>query len=249
VTRNTVIPAPGNSDEAPFRIGDRITVFEAAMVYADRHPCPRFLGDGNIDDWLKFLNAGVRERERSSAVRREARLSWDILRELLRRIDQGKIIPVQSGYAGNDIDPTRTFIRTVDVANLANERGDRPRHLRRWLRAKRPTLIESKKPSLAMLAPDTVTNTKTANFAPNISVSSGSPEQATQTLPGRSRGPRPTKRHAVEAAMRKDVSEGKRTCKEIADMLEKELLIAYPICKSREVVRRARNNVLSDCAK
>jgi hypothetical protein len=251
VARNAVIPAPANSDEEPFTVGDKITVFEAAMVYADRHPCRRFLRDGNIEDCLKFLKASVRENERLSAVRSGARLSWDVLQELLKRIDQGKIVPIESAYAGNDIDPTRTFIRTVAVVNLANERGDRPRYFRRYLRPKRPKrkLIKSQTPSSAMAAPETVPNTKRASFAVDRGASIGSLEHTSQTLPARNRGPRPTKRQAVENLMRKDISEGKQTSQSLEDMLEKQLLKAYPVCKSREVVRIARNNVLSDCAK
>jgi hypothetical protein len=250
VTRNAVIPTPANSREEPFTVGDKITVFEAAMVYADRHPCPRFLRDGTIDDCLKFLNAGVREHERLSAVRREARLSWDILQELLKRIARGQITPVQSAYAGNDIDPTRTCIRTTDVAHIAKERGDRPRYLKRYLHAKTPKrkLIKSQTASSAVLAPEIVPNTNRANFAVDNGGRIERPEHAKQTLPARSRGPRPKKRQAVEDLMRKDISKGNQTPQSLKDMLEKQLLEAYPVCKSREVVRKARDNVLSDRA-
>jgi hypothetical protein len=125
----SVIPAPPNSDEEPFKIGDEITVFDAAMIYAGRHPHPRFLKDGSLEDHWEFLRAGIPQREPRSAVRRDAQLSWDIYCELVRRLERGQINAVRTAYSGNEIDPVRTIIRTSDVAVLATERGEQPQYL------------------------------------------------------------------------------------------------------------------------
>jgi hypothetical protein len=61
----TAIPAPPNTDEKPFYIGDKLTVFEGAMVYGGRHPHSLFLKDGSINDHLKFLGARIPEQPRS----------------------------------------------------------------------------------------------------------------------------------------------------------------------------------------
>jgi hypothetical protein len=63
-----VIPAPPNSDERPFEIGDQMTVFEAAMVYAGRHPHPVFLKDGTEGDYLRFMKAGIPKEPRSRSL-------------------------------------------------------------------------------------------------------------------------------------------------------------------------------------
>ena len=46
------IPAPAPQD-IPFTIRDRLTVYEAAMVYAGRHPYPYFFSvkGGSIRDY------------------------------------------------------------------------------------------------------------------------------------------------------------------------------------------------------
>lgn len=129
-----VIPVPSNSDEAPFNIGDNLTVFEAAMVYAGRHPCPVFLRDGSLEDHQNWLRAGVREEEPRARCRARARRSWDIYCDLRKRIASGKIVPIKSAYLrGGEIDPIRTFIRTSDLVDLATERGERPGYLMPFL--------------------------------------------------------------------------------------------------------------------
>jgi hypothetical protein len=124
------IPAPPNADEKSFDIGDKLTVFDAAMVYAGRHPHPRFLKDGSIDDHLEFLLAGIPKQPRSRN-RLRARRSWDIYCELVERIKRGLIRPIKPAYdLAGQVDPIRTVIQTSDLAKLATERGDRPRYLR-----------------------------------------------------------------------------------------------------------------------
>lgn len=54
-----VVPAPPNSDEESFEIGKRITGFDAAMIYAGRHPHSRFLKDGSVGDQLDLLRARI----------------------------------------------------------------------------------------------------------------------------------------------------------------------------------------------
>jgi len=89
-----LIPAPPNSDEKPFEIGDSITVFDAAMIYAGCHPHKVFLKDGSIDEHLKFLGAGIREQPRSRH-RVRTRRSRDIYCGLIARIKNGTITPLR----------------------------------------------------------------------------------------------------------------------------------------------------------
>jgi hypothetical protein len=128
-----VIPAPPNSEEQPFRIGDHISVFDAAMICAGRHPFPRFLRDGNTDERLEFLKAGISDIPCSPCSREGARAqrSWDILLTLIRRIEYGVIKPIARIHLlSGEIDPVQTIIRTADLAALATERDERPRYLR-----------------------------------------------------------------------------------------------------------------------
>jgi hypothetical protein len=131
---NHSIPAPPNSDEKPFEIGNTLTVFEAAMVYASRHPLPQLLRDGSVQDHEQFLRAGIRERERRARIR--ARRSWDICCELINRIKAGRLVPVKCAYLEDgEIDPRGTVIETADLILLAKDRGEQPKYLKRLLRA------------------------------------------------------------------------------------------------------------------
>ena len=127
------IPAPTEQDE-PFKIGDVLTIYEAAMVYAGRHPYPYFFDvkDRSIEAHLEFLKLGLAQSPPRKRVRAER--SWDIYCELIRRIEQSRIQPVKlaSDPLGG-IDPCRTRIRTSDLADLAKERGETPRYLRHLL--------------------------------------------------------------------------------------------------------------------
>jgi hypothetical protein len=130
---NSVIPAPDNSDETPFEIGDTLTVFEAAMVYAGRHPHPLFLRNGSIEHHVQFLRAGIREREPRRGIR--ARRSWDIYTELINRIKQRQLTPVKPAYLANsEVDPRRTVIQTARLVLLAKEREEQPKYLKHLLR-------------------------------------------------------------------------------------------------------------------
>jgi hypothetical protein len=105
------IPAPTEHDK-PFKIKEVLTIYEAAMVYAGRHPYPHFfcIKDGSIEEHLKYLNLGIS----ASLLRKRARAqrSWDIYCELVKRIEQGKIQPLKFAYdKGNRIDPRRPNIR------------------------------------------------------------------------------------------------------------------------------------------
>jgi hypothetical protein len=132
------IPAPRNSDEKPFRIGNTLTVFAAAMVYAGRHPHPRFLRNGSIEQHRQFLRAGIREREREREppTRIRAQQCWDIYCELINRIKQHRLTPAKSAYLEDgEVDPRRTMIESADLVQLANERGEQPKYLKHLLRA------------------------------------------------------------------------------------------------------------------
>src|SRR5262249_23606867 len=109
-----VVPAPSNSEEEPFEIKEEINVFDGAMIYSGRHPCPRFLRDGTLEDHLQFLKAGIPRLARSRA-RARARQSWNILCEIIERIEQGKIFPIRRAFDDRgQLDPVRTRIRTSD---------------------------------------------------------------------------------------------------------------------------------------
>jgi hypothetical protein len=130
----SVVNAPRKnfSGEKPFRIGEEISIFDASMVYAGRHPNPRFLTDGSIDQHMRFLRAGIPDQPRSN-LRAEARLSTSILWELVDRVKKGRIDPKSVAYQqSGEIDPVRTMIRTRDLACLAAERGEKPRYLRHF---------------------------------------------------------------------------------------------------------------------
>jgi hypothetical protein len=62
----------------------------------------------------------------------------------------------------------------------------------------------------------------------------------------RRRGPKPTKRDQVKDHMRDDIEQGRRTQADLRKMSEKELLNAYPYCKSRHTVREARKGVVAE---
>jgi hypothetical protein len=124
------IPAPTESDK-PFEIKDILTLYEAAMVYAGRHPYPHFFDvkDSSIKECREFLRLGVSEK--SSRKRLRAQRSWDIYCELIRRIERGRIQPVETAYdPQGKIDLRRTRIKTSDLMCLAADRGEKPRYLR-----------------------------------------------------------------------------------------------------------------------
>jgi hypothetical protein len=114
-------------------IGDELTLYEAAMLYANRHPYPEEFGP--YDDThrrercLTLLNVGAKQGSP------HARLSCVIFRELQERTRRGEIKPIRIAY-----DETDTVISTGDLANLADERGDPPACLIGYFQAKRVPL-------------------------------------------------------------------------------------------------------------
>jgi hypothetical protein len=128
--RLVVIPAPTESDK-PFNVDDSLTIYEAAMVYAGRHPYPYFFSikDGSVEEHVEFLRLGVSQN--LSRKRLRARRSWDIYCEITKRIEEGVIEPLIRAYDQNGrLDPRRTRIRTAELVMLATERKEQPRSLR-----------------------------------------------------------------------------------------------------------------------
>jgi hypothetical protein len=122
------IPAP-TADDKRFRVGDELTVYEAALVYAGRHPYPMFFGlkDGRNskrEHMLTYLDL----------KRPWAQLARDIFYELGERIKRGQIKPIRPAYdPSGKIDLFRTVIRRKCVVTLATQRGEQPKYLKRWL--------------------------------------------------------------------------------------------------------------------
>jgi hypothetical protein len=136
---------PGNAESEDlikvddFEVGDTLTVYEAAMVYAGRHPGGAFLsgetksrtqnyGPASREEYESFM------RQRTLRFDDEARprqgLAWDIYIELQKRIGTGELNPVQSAYEKDGrLDPLRTTIRTAYLVTLADERDERPEYL------------------------------------------------------------------------------------------------------------------------
>jgi hypothetical protein len=125
-------PKSGEYEEAPpFEIGDELTIYEAATVYAGRHASSKFLSDATLEDVEIFLGRGSTDARR--------RLSWDVYCDLLRLIGRGEVEPLRSAYLPDGkFDPLKTVIRTADVAKLGVRRGDDPELLRGWARIEPP---------------------------------------------------------------------------------------------------------------
>jgi hypothetical protein len=122
------IPAPTAEDKR-FRVKDELTVYEAALVYAARHPYPKFFGlkDGRKskrEQMLTYLNL----------KRPWAQLARDIFYQLGERIRRGRIKPIRPAYdPGGKIDLFRTVIATADLMQVVNHGGDEcPKYLGRF---------------------------------------------------------------------------------------------------------------------
>jgi hypothetical protein len=127
------IPAPTVEDK-PFQIGDELTVYEAAMVYAGRHPYPQMFGRYNSknrrEHCLTLLKLGLSERLQR---RQRAQRSWDIFCEIGERIKRDQIKPIRIVRdPTGEIDLVDTVISTADLAQLAIKRGEQPKYLRPW---------------------------------------------------------------------------------------------------------------------
>ena len=128
------IAAPTNKDK-PFPIRGQHTVYEAAMVYAGRHPYEFEFGPYDTRDrrerCLTRLKVGLAEKPHK---RPRAQRSWDIFCELGERIKSGRIKPIRirRDLHGN-IDFVDTVIATAELVKLAIERDEQPKYLRHLL--------------------------------------------------------------------------------------------------------------------
>jgi hypothetical protein len=125
----------------PFQVGLELTIYQAAMIYAGRHPAEGFLRGSTVDYYLKFLRAGIPDPPKSRE-RIRAQRSWNVYCDLMKRIEAGAIVPVRAHYQrSGQIDPVSTVIRLTDVAKLAIERGERPKTLRH-IQVEQPQQVE-----------------------------------------------------------------------------------------------------------
>jgi hypothetical protein len=140
--RRVEMPA-GAATGGPFIVGEKLTIYQAAMVYSGRHPGGSFV-DGTKDyeraslhDHESYLGKGARDGPR--------KLAWDIYCQLRRMVAAGEIKPIKTAYTPTgEIDPLDTLIATVDVANLARARGESPECLAPWMNV--PPLLPPQKP-------------------------------------------------------------------------------------------------------
>jgi hypothetical protein len=146
-SRPIIIPAPEDSDESPFSVRDELTIVEAAMIYAGRHPSSRLLRDASLEDVEIFLGREAQSDDDAKPKHRGAqrrwaaarRLSWDIYCTLKGMVERGEIKPVRESFSpSGKLDPRRTTIRTADVADLAKQRGERPEYLAGFFDADKP---------------------------------------------------------------------------------------------------------------
>ena len=119
----------------PFEVGNTLSVYEAAMVYAGRNPGGTFLTGNTKDPAESFGPGSVEEYERYlgrwDAGGDPARiLAWDIYCELLRQIEVGQIEPTKRRYlSSGKTDPRDTLISIIHLVKLAKKRGDTPEYL------------------------------------------------------------------------------------------------------------------------
>jgi len=138
----TVAIIPAVEGGAFLAIGDTLTIFDAAMIYADRHPASEFLRGASLSEAEQFLGREQRRGcDNENAARRK--LSWDIYCELMRRVESGKIKPVRTGsLPSGEIDPRETAISIACLAELARERGDKPEFLKPLIEEPPAQLVE-----------------------------------------------------------------------------------------------------------
>jgi hypothetical protein len=127
------IPAPTKNDK-PFPIRHEHTIYEAAMVYAGRHPYPFDLGPYDTRDrrerCLTLLKLGLKETPQK---RPRAQRSWDIFCELGERIKRSQITPITIARdLAGEIDLIDTVISIADLVQVAIDRRERPKYLRRF---------------------------------------------------------------------------------------------------------------------
>ena len=96
---------------ARFVVGPPLTICEAAMLYAGRHPHGQFLRDGSVADHEEFI--------------RTNQTSWDVYCDLMRRAERGSVRLKKAVYLRDGrLDPRRTRITFEVLLELARERGD-----------------------------------------------------------------------------------------------------------------------------
>jgi hypothetical protein len=147
------IPAPTDEDQ-PFKIKETLTLYEAAMVYAGRHPYPRLFGVAKDDagELIEIVQLSFSQPPSRISRKQHAQRSWDIYCTLLERIKQGTIQPVRRAYDQTGaLDPGRTTIRTCDLAALAAERGDGSKYLKHLLPREAVRSAENKKDTTIMV--------------------------------------------------------------------------------------------------
>ncbi|HKF61233.1 MAG TPA: hypothetical protein VKB42_07735, partial [Dongiaceae bacterium] len=107
-------------DEAgePFAVGPPLTICEAAMVYALRHPHGRFLSDGSVGDHEDFIRANDPDAERRHN-------SWNAYCDLKQRAKGGSL-PLEKPVYLRDgaLDPRHTLVAFEALLELAMARGD-----------------------------------------------------------------------------------------------------------------------------
>ena len=109
---------PGRPDYGgPFIVGEKLTVYQAAMVYSGAHPGEQFLEGCSLGEYERFLNRGWRDEL--------GWLRWTVYRQLLEMIGSGEIKPVKLAYMpSGELDPRGVVIKTADVAALAQQRNE-----------------------------------------------------------------------------------------------------------------------------
>jgi hypothetical protein len=105
-------------DEEPFAVGPPLTICEAAMVYALRHPHGRFLSDSSVEDHEDFIRANDPDPDRRHN-------SWNAYCDLIQRAKGGSL-PLEKRVYRRDgtLDPRHTRITFEALLELAEERGD-----------------------------------------------------------------------------------------------------------------------------
>ena len=119
------IVEPEDSDAGgSFTVGETLTIYEAAMVYSGRRPDNPFFEGASLRQLEVVLGRGVSLRRNFDEM--PYKISWSVCCELCERVSRGEIKPVRKFLLSNglEVDPRLTIIRTVDLASLAEKRGD-----------------------------------------------------------------------------------------------------------------------------
>lgn len=128
---------PGNEGEPAFNVGAMLSIFEAACVYRDAHPKPKFLGNCDFaskpdcalaERLMGFLRIGGTDRgsARASEEYVEAvRTARDVYAELIDAVEAREIAPVRRGvFTDRTLNPFRTYLHRNDLVAIARRRGD-----------------------------------------------------------------------------------------------------------------------------